>query len=133
MTASWFDREWHHLRHHETSAAHAAATATIRTDPPEDHMSTWLDELRAVAHNVVDKIEAADEAAIGVVEAIKVNPTAVSITNTLASVAHLPDPQGLLSVADGLLKSLAAALQAGAAATAEPSFTPAGPQVAGQA
>ena len=102
-----------------------------------------LTDIKAGAHDLIDKLESLDEGAIGVVEAIKVNPTAISITNTLASIAHLPDPQGLLSSADVLLKSFAAALASGAQSTAlaapdaaqgdQASFTPAGPVVAGQA
>ena len=103
-----------------------------------------LTDIKAGAHDLIDKLESLDEGAIGVVEAIKVNPTAISITNTLASIAHLPDPQGLLGTADGLLKSFAALLSKGAADTAltapdapeqgdQASFAPAGPQVAGQA
>ena len=103
-----------------------------------------LTDIKAGAHDLIDKLESLDEGAIGVVEAIKVNPTAISITNTHASIAHLPDPQGLLGSADGILKQFAAILSKGAADTAlttpadpeqaaQPSYAPAGPQVAGQA
>ena len=91
-------------------------------------------EAKAKAHAFIEDLEQIDENAIGAVEAIKINPTGVSIVNTVASIAHLPDPQGLLSGADALLKTLAAALAAGAAATVpDVQASPAMPQVAGQA
>ena len=124
-----------------TSAVRPAAAVTIGATTPGGPVNV-LTDIKAGAHDLIDKLESLDEGAIGVVEAIKVNPTAISITNTLASIAHLPDPQGLLGTADGLLKSFAALLSKGAADTAltapdapadQAPFTPAGPQVAGQA
>lgn len=97
-------------------------------------MSNLLTEAKNVLHDGIAKLEAVDEAALGAVEAIKVNPTGVSIVNTLASIAHIPDPMGLLASVDNTLKALAALLQQGAAPSEPvPSFTPAGPQVGGQA
>jgi hypothetical protein len=139
--AGWIER---HLGHDTTTAP---AAANISTSTPGGTMTNLLTDAKSIFHDGITKLEGLDEAAIGVVEAIKVNPTAVSITNTLASVAHLPDPSGLLGGADTLLKSLAAALSAGAAATApepatapatdttagQPSYAPAGPVVGGQA
>jgi hypothetical protein len=131
------------FRHRHTSAAQPAAAVTIKATTPGGPVTNVLTDIKAGAHDLIDKLESLDEGAIGVVEAIKVNPTAIGITNTLASIAHLPDPQGLLGTADGLLKQLAALLSKGAADTAltapdgqpapDPSFAPAGPQVAGQA
>jgi hypothetical protein len=138
------EREIDDLLHRDrhTSAAQPAAAVTIKATTPGGPVSV-LTEGKTLLHDALEKIESLDEGAIGVVEAIKVNPTAISITNTLASIAHLPDPQGLLGTADGLLKSFAALLSKGAADTAlaapdaqpaaDPSYTPAGPQVAGQA
>lgn len=88
-----------------------------------------LTEAKTILHDGLERLESIDEAALGVVDAAKVNPTAVSIINTLASVAHLPDPGGLLAAADNTLKAFAAILQQGVASTG----APAGPQVAGQA
>ena len=126
-----------------TSAAQPAAAVTIETATPGGPVTNnVLTDIKAGAHDLIDKLESLDEGAIGVVEAIKVNPTAISITNTLASIAHLPDPQGLLGSADGILKQFAAILSKGAADTAltttdatadQASLTTAGPQVAGQA
>ena len=140
------EREIDDLLHRDrpTSAAQPAAAVTIDTTTPGGPVTNVLTDIKAGAHDLLDKLETLDEGAIGVVEAIKVNPTAISITNTLASIAHLPDPQGLLGTADGLLKSFAALLSKGAADTAltapdateqaaQPSYAPAGPQVAGQA
>ena len=134
---------WAHLRRHHTSAAQPAAAVTIKATTPGGPVSV-LTEAKTIAHDLIDKLESVDEGAQNFVEAIRVNPTAISITNTLASIAHLPDPQGLLGTADGLLKSFAALLSKGAADTAltapdateqaaQPSYAPAGPQVAGQA
>jgi len=121
----------------------APGPVTLASAPPKENPVTMLSEGKTLLHDALDKLESLDEGAIGVVEAIKVNPTAISITNTLASIAHLPDPQGLLGSADGILKQFAAILSKGAADTAltttdatadaQPSYTPAGPQVAGQA
>lgn len=125
-------------------AAHAApetpapGPVTLAAAPPKENPVTVFSEGKTLLHDALEKIESVDEAAVGVVEAIKVNPTAISITNTLASIAHLPDPQGLLSGVDGLLKSFAPLLAKGVADTApaqgeQASFTPAGPAVGGQA
>ncbi|MGH9056353.1 MAG: hypothetical protein ACRDYY_10920 [Acidimicrobiales bacterium] len=91
-------------------------------------------EAKAIGHELLEKLEAVDENAVAAVEAIKVNPTGVSIVNTVASVAHLPDPMGLLAGADAFLKTIGAALAAGVTATA-PAGAPdtAGPQISGQA
>lgn len=127
------------FRRRHTSAAQPAAAVTITSSATQGDPVTnnFFADLKADGHAFLEKLDTVDEAAVGVVEAIKVNPTAISITNTLASIAHLPDPQGLLSSADVLLKSFALALSKGeqdtAPAAAEASFTPAGPQVAGQA
>jgi len=133
---------WAHLRHHGRNETPAPGPVTLASAPPKENPVTMLSEGKTLLHDALDKLESLDEGAIGVVEAIKVNPTAISITNTLASIAHLPDPQGLLGSADGILKQFAAILSKGAADTAltttdatadQASFTPAGPQVAGQA
>jgi hypothetical protein len=127
---------WTHLPgHHDTSAAQPAATATIEPNPREEPVSNLLTEAKNVLHDGLAKLEAIDEGAVNVMDAIKVNQAGVSIVNTLASIAHLPDPMGLLSNIDSSLKAFAVVLQQGAQATApaEPSFTPAGPVVGGQA
>jgi hypothetical protein len=128
----------HRDRH--TSAAQPAAAVTIKATTPGGPVSAFT-EAKTILHDGLEKLEAIDEGAQNVVEAIKVNPTGVSIVNTVASVAHLPDPQGLLSSADVLLKSFAAALAKAAQDTAQAAQADApadaqsfaGPAVGGQA
>ena len=133
------EREIDDLLHRDrhTSAAQPAAAVTIGTTTPGGPVSLFT-EAKSIFHDGLERLEAIDENAIGAVEAIKVNPTGVSIVNTVASVAHLPDPQGLLAGADTFLKTIATAIAAAAAATApsaplEPAATATGPQIAGQA
>lgn len=131
------EHEWQHLRHPHASAEQAAAAVTIEPNPTEDRMTTVFTEAKSILHDVVAKLETIDEGAVQVVEAAKVNPTAVSIINTTAAIAHIPDPDGLLTQADSMLKALASALNRAAAATeaskqADPQQA-AGPQIAGQA
>jgi hypothetical protein len=137
-------RDWDEFRaHHHHPQTPAPGPVTLAAAPPEENPVSLFTEAKTILHDGLEKLEAVDEGAQGVVEAIKVNPTAVSITNTLASIAHLPDPQGLLASADALLKSFGAILSQGAQSTAlsapdaqpaaDPSLTPAGPSVAGQA
>ena len=121
-----FEREWQHLRHHETSTAPAAAAVTIRTSTPGGPVSL-LDEIENDIHAVAAKFQAVDKAAVGALDAIKANPVTYSIYVSLANSAHIPDPAGILGSIDNLLKAFAVA------APAEPSFTPSGPTVAGQA
>jgi hypothetical protein len=116
-------REWTH----RTSAAQAAAAVTINTRTPGGPVSL-LDEIENDIHAVAAKFQAVDKAAVGALDAIKANPVTYSIYVSLANSAHVPDPGGILGSIDNLLKAFA-----GSAAPAEPSFTPAGPQVAGQA
>jgi hypothetical protein len=132
--------EWAHLRRRHAATENPASPATISTEAaPQEASMTVLAEAKTIFHDGLAKLEELDEGAIGVLSAVQVNPTAVSITNTLASVAHLPDPQGLLANVDAILKTLAGTLAAGVRDTApaapaeQPSFTPAGPSVAGQA
>jgi hypothetical protein len=83
-----------------------------------------LAEFKTILHDVLAKADEIDEAGVAAVEAIKVSPAGVSIVNTLASVAHLPDPDGLLAGIDNMLKIAGAALAHAAAATAaEPAET----------
>jgi hypothetical protein len=134
--------DWAHLRHRKTSAAQPAAAVTIKATTPGGPV-TVFSEAKTIFHDGLEKLESIDEGAIAVVEAIKVNTTAISIANTVASVAHLPDPDGLLAGGDALLKTIATALKRAEQATAPaedaapadgaPSFTPAAPVVGGQA
>jgi len=117
-------REW---THHQTSAAQAAAAVTINTRTPGGPVSL-LDEIENDIHAVAAKFQAVDKAAVGALDAIKANPVTYSIYVSLANSAHVPDPGGILGSIDNLLKAFA-----GSPAPAEPQFTPAGPQVAGQA
>lgn len=101
-------------------------------------MTNVLADIKSILHDVVAKAESIDEGVVGVVEAAKVNPTAVSIINTAAGIAHLPDPDGLLAQADSLLKTFGNALARAAAATApaadgEAQAAPVGPAVGGVA
>jgi hypothetical protein len=127
------------FRRRHTSATQDAAAVTIKATTPGGPVNV-IAEGKTLLHNALEKFEAVDEDAIGVVEAIKVNPTAISITNTLAGIAHIPDPDGDLAAIDSLLKvvgtKLAQAAQATAPAPAEAQQAqdaPAGPFVAGQA
>lgn len=89
-----------------------------------------LTEAKTILHDGLAKLETLDEEALAAVEAIKGgNPAASSIFITLAGVAHLPDPMGILGSIDALLKAFAPQQGTGA----QPSFQPAGPVVAGQA
>jgi hypothetical protein len=115
-------------RHHQTSAAQAAAAVTINTRTPGGPVSL-LTEAKTILHDGLARLEALDEEAVAALEAIKGgNPAAASIYASLAAAAHLPDPLGILSSIDNLLKAFIPP-----ADPAVPSFTPAGPQVAGQA
>lgn len=128
---------------HRADAAHETpepGPVTLAAAPPKENPVTVFSEGKTLLHDALEKIESVDEAVVGVVEAIKVNPTAISITNTLAGIAHIPDPDGDLTAIDSLLKVVGAKLARAAQATApadaqgdQASLTPAGPQVAGQA
>jgi hypothetical protein len=128
---AWFE---HHLPgHHNTSAAQPAAAVTIRSTTGGP-VSNLFADVKAILHDGLEKLETIDEGAVGVVEAAKVNSTAVSIINTVAGIAHIPDPDGLLAGADAFLKTIAAAIAKGVTDTAPGTGAPvAGPSVAGQA
>lgn len=81
-------------------------------------MSNLLADAKTRLHTILEDLESVDENAVGALVAAKSNPTVVSIVNIAASVAHLPDPDGLLSGFEAMLKAGASALQHAAQATA---------------
>src|ERR1700751_5047870 len=98
--AGWFENRLHHA-----SAAQPAATAT-----QGESVSNLLADAKAILHEGLAKLETLDEGVVNVTDPISANPTAVTIANTLAGIAHLPDPMGLLGVVDSTLKSFAGVL-----------------------
>ena len=90
-------------------------------------MSNLLADVKGRLHTILTDLETVDENAVGALVAAKSNPTVVSIVNVAASVAHLPDPDGLLSGAEAMLKAAASALQHAAQATAAADGTTAQP------
>lgn len=133
------EQEIDELLHRDRHTSAAAVTITSSATQGDPVTNNFFADLKADGHAFLEKLDTVDEAAVGVVEAIKANPTAISITNTLAGIAHIPDPDGDLAAIDSLLKVVGAKLaQAAQATTPEPQGvsgapTPAGPQVAGQA
>jgi hypothetical protein len=117
-------------RHHETSAAPAAATATIGTSNPGGPVSL-LDELEGDVKNFAIKIASADKTAYAKMEQIQANPGAMSLVDAALGYLHLP-PEAF-SAAVAVLGEISKLYVLPQPAAAEPSFTPAGPQVAGQA
>jgi len=116
-------------RHHQTSAAPAAATATIEatTGGPV----SLLDELEGDVKNFAIKIASADKTAYAKMEQIQANPGAMSLVDAALGYLHLP-PEAF-SAAVAVLGEISKLYVLPQPAAAEPSFTPAGPQVAGQA
>jgi hypothetical protein len=116
--------EWAHHRHRQTSAAPAAATATIEatTGGPVISVAEIENDIKTVAA----KFEQVDKAALGKLEMVQANPKTNEAFELIAAVAHV-DPGPFFDGAVNILRLLA-----GQAASV-PSFTPAGPQVAGQA
>lgn len=96
----WFKNHFQHESHQEVP------------------VSNLLAEAKNALHDVLEKLESVDENTVAALETAKDNPVAVSIINTVLSVAHLPDEDSLLTIADSALKGFAAVLQKGAAATA---------------
>ena len=122
-----FEREWQHLRHHETSAAPAAAAVTI-TATQENHMSlgTELHRFAAIA-------ETLGEDTIAIFEAVASNPETRAGLVVLARMAGLPLTPGTITTAMGGLSTIEniwhtaqqAAAQQGAQPPAPPAAAPA--------
>ena len=104
------------FRRHQTSAAQAAADPSQQSQP-EAQVSA-VAEAKNILHDVLAKLETVDEAGQAAIEAIRVNPIGISIVNTVASIAHLSDPDGILAAIDNMLKTGAAVLVHAAQATA---------------
>lgn len=90
---------------------------------------SFIATLKDDARSLVAKLEAVDESALNALEAILANPrtnTAFTLISNLTHVDPTPEFDAVLT----LLKALAPQQPA---PQDVPSFTPAGPQVAGQA
>jgi len=96
---------------------------------------TLLEEIETDVKNFAEataaKFQAVDKEALAVIDAAKANPVTWSIVATAGRAAGLSDPMGVLNSIDALLKAFAP--PPAETPAAEPSFTPSGPQVAGQA
>jgi hypothetical protein len=118
-------------RHHHTSAAPAAAAVTIK--PNQGGPVSLLDEIKNDAKTLAAKFEAVDTAAMAKMEAIQANPGAMQLVDTALAYLHLP-PEAF-GAAIGVLGEIGKLYvpQQPAQPEPAPSFTPAGPQVGGQA
>lgn len=83
-------------------------------------------EIEADIHAVAAKFEQVDKAALGKLDAVQANPKTAEAFELIAAVAHV-DPGPFFDGAVNILRLLAGQ------SAGVPSFTPAGPQVAGQA
>jgi hypothetical protein len=118
------------LRHHDTSAAPAAATATIRTSTPGGPVSSLSD----IVHNVATKLEHYDDEALAALDAVKSNPATADAFLVLRDLTGFNvSPDYITLVTTGLTELRNRLASAAATPEAAPSFTPAGPTVAGQA
>lgn len=128
--------DWFHP-HHPTSAAQAAATPTIRTNPPKEGTMN-LAELKNDVHSIADRLETLDEEALAKLDQIRANPEAMGVFNDLAAIAGVPGlPAGILTTATTGLKVIAG-MSVPAQQTEQPPAAPeaamsAGPVVGGQA
>lgn len=138
--------EEHIPGHRKTSAAQPAATATIRTSTPGGPVS-----LAADLQNFGKRLEAIGEEAVSDFETIKATPVGGEVISIIAKLAQNEAaailPAGVMSNLHATLKGIESLAlpyiaafeqqQAQAAQQAagdpQPSFTPAGPQVGGQA
>ena len=127
LRREWLEdfEQWAHLRHHPASAASAAATATIETTPREEPVSAFTDGL----HNLAQRLERYDEEALAKFEAVQATGVTKELFGVVAGLTHV-DPTPEFNAVVTLLKAFVPQQQP---VQAEPSFTPAGPQVAGQA
>jgi hypothetical protein len=113
-------------RLHHTSAAPAAAAVNI--EPTPGGPVSFITELKNDGRAFMAKLESVDEDVLGRLELILANPKTAEAFNLIASVAHV-DPGPYFDGAVVILKVLAGQ----PAPSGVPQFTPAGPQVAGQA
>jgi len=123
---NWF--ESHLPGHHHTSAAQPAATATIGTATPGGPVSQLSDTL----HNLAAKVEHFDDEALNGLVAVKANPKTAEAFALIRAVSHV-DPGPYFDSAVDILRLLDGQINAVPADPGVPQFTPAGPQVAGQA
>jgi len=133
-----FEEAWHaftsHLpRHHHTSTAPAAAQVTIK--PTQGGTVSLIDEIKNDVKTVAAKFEAIDTTAMAKMEALQANTGAMSLIDTALGYLHLPPEAFSVAIAalGEVSKLYVPAQGTQAQPAAEPSFTPAGPQVGGQA
>lgn len=84
-------------------------------------------------HNFAAKLEHFDDEALTALDAIKRNPATAAGFTLLRDLTGFNVDPGLIDIALAGGHALRDRLAAAAASAAEPSFTPAGPRVAGQA
>lgn len=137
----WFDRNPETTAAQaaaSTSAAETAATATIEPAPREEPVSKFSDGVHAFAdklasdvHSFAATIEHVDDDAITALTAVKSNPATATGFDLLHELTGFNVDPSYITLGLSVLTEIRDRLKA--AATPEPSFTPAGPQVAGQA
>lgn len=129
--AGWIGQ---HLPHHHTSTAHAAAAVTIANSATQGEPVSLSTDL----HKIAARLETIGEDAVGALERVQANPETAKIFEAIDELTGLNASPDVISIATAGLDELLTRLKASQAAPAqqpagEPSFTPAGPTVAGQA
>jgi hypothetical protein len=119
------------FRHHRHASAETPAAA-VTIEPTPGGPVSLLDEIKTDIHAIAAKFEAVDVAAAAKMEAIAVNPGAMALVDAALGYLHLP-PQAFNTAiaALGEVSKLFAPPQP--QPEQQPSFTPSGPQVGGQA
>jgi hypothetical protein len=122
-----------HLIHpHHASATAVAAAVNIRTSTPGGPVS-----LSADLHAIAARVEHYDDETLAALDAVKGNAAtadAFAVLRDLTGFNVSPDIITLVTTGLTALRDRLASAAAGTAApAADPSFTPAGPTVAGQA
>lgn len=113
-------------------ATAAPAAATIEPATPGGPVIS-VAEIENDVHNLVAKFEQVDKAALNKLDQVRANPKTAEAFELIAAVAHV-DPGPIFDGAVAVLRALAGlAASAEPGTGAQPSFTPAGPVVAGQA
>jgi len=124
------EREWRHLRHHQTSAAPAAATATIEATPGGP--VSFIADLKHFAA----ELETIGEDGAAKLQRVAAHPETAELLDVLDKLTGLNITPGLISLVGTGLGELAARAtppEPQEPGQAQASFTPAGPQVGGQA
>jgi len=125
--SDWFRRE---NPYPDTSAAPAAATATIEPTPQEESVS-WVEDLRNGISGITATLEHIDAEAYGKVEEIRATPEGAEVFSVLHGLAVSEGAGPLLGIVGTMLKALVPA--PAPVVAGEPQPVPSGPQVAGQA